>query len=307
MKPYRQFTAESNQLNHFTEAAKERLFTGPGKSDPKRLIGVYTKSGKWIKDMKSEREARKYVDATYESVQMQEAPASGVEGDYEGEMARSELKSLIANSRALLGMIGQDSEIQAWQQSKITKAADYISSVHNDMVADTVQEAKGIPNPNTVPGQNPKPVQGDHRIAPKPMTMAQRHTEIQRSGKGIVKFMRTIVADWKSGNMALSRMESVMFNLGWLRGATLGYDPASDRDYKAVATAFRKKHPEADRILRLGKGGGFNPSMGKVTPNEITRTFEAILAFIETDIPAMKKAGTISASWDPMGTAWDAQ
>jgi hypothetical protein len=56
-------------------------------------------------------------------------------------MARSELKSLIANSRALLGMIGQDSEIQAWQQSKITKAADYISAVHNDMVANTVSDS----------------------------------------------------------------------------------------------------------------------------------------------------------------------
>lgn len=88
MKPYRQFTAEANQLNHFTEA-----------------------------------------------------PASGVEGDYEGEMARSELKAIIANAKALLTMIGQDSEIQAWQQSKITKAADYISAVHNDMIASTVPDA----------------------------------------------------------------------------------------------------------------------------------------------------------------------
>ncbi len=88
MKSYRQLIAETNQLNHFTEA-----------------------------------------------------PASGVEGDYEGEMARSELKSLIANAKALLTMIAQDSEIQAWQQSKITKAADYISAVHNDMVASTVPDA----------------------------------------------------------------------------------------------------------------------------------------------------------------------
>lgn len=141
MKPYRQFTAEANQLNHFTEARREPLFTGPGKSNPKRLIGIYTKSGRWIKDMKSEREASKYVEGTHESVQMQEAPASGVEGDYEGEMARSELKAIIANAKALLTMIGQDSEIQAWQQSKITKAADYISAVHNDMIASTVPDA----------------------------------------------------------------------------------------------------------------------------------------------------------------------
>jgi len=72
---------------------------------------------------------------------LHEAPPSGVEGDYEGEMVRSELKAIIANAKTLLTMIGADSEIQAWQQSKITKAADYISAVHNDMVANTVSDS----------------------------------------------------------------------------------------------------------------------------------------------------------------------
>ena len=52
-------TAE--ETANFIEA-KQQLFTGPGKKDSKRLIGVYTKSGKWIKDMSSEAEARKYVE-----------------------------------------------------------------------------------------------------------------------------------------------------------------------------------------------------------------------------------------------------
>jgi hypothetical protein len=72
---------------------------------------------------------------------LDEAPGSGVEGDYEGEMARGELKSLIANAQELLKMLGEDEEIEAWVQSKITKAADYISSVRNYMVGDTVNEA----------------------------------------------------------------------------------------------------------------------------------------------------------------------
>jgi hypothetical protein len=60
-------TAE--ETANFIEA-KQQLFTGPGKKDSKRLIGVYTKSGKWIKDMSSEAEARKYVEKTQkESVQ----------------------------------------------------------------------------------------------------------------------------------------------------------------------------------------------------------------------------------------------
>jgi hypothetical protein len=72
---------------------------------------------------------------------LDEAPGSGVEGDYEGEMSRGELKSLIANAQELLKMLGEDEEIEAWVQSKITKAADYISSVRNYMVGDTVNEA----------------------------------------------------------------------------------------------------------------------------------------------------------------------
>jgi len=72
---------------------------------------------------------------------LDEAPSSGVEGDYEGEMARGELKSVIANAQELLKMLGEDDEIEAWVQSKITKAADYISSVRNYMVGNTVNEA----------------------------------------------------------------------------------------------------------------------------------------------------------------------
>ena len=72
---------------------------------------------------------------------LDEAPSSGVEGDYEGEMVRGELKALIANAQELLKMLGEDDEIEAWVQSKITKAADYVSSVRNYMVGDSVNEA----------------------------------------------------------------------------------------------------------------------------------------------------------------------
>jgi len=88
----------------------------------------------------------RFNSQTYKSLnesvlRIDEAPSSGVEGDYEGEMARGELKSLIANAQELLKMLGEDSEIEAWVQSKITKAADYISSVRNYMVGDSVNEA----------------------------------------------------------------------------------------------------------------------------------------------------------------------
>jgi hypothetical protein len=56
----------------------------------------------------------------------------GVAEDHEIQMADSELKSIYQNSRKLLRLIKHYSEqegLEAWQQSKITKAADYLNSV----------------------------------------------------------------------------------------------------------------------------------------------------------------------------------
>jgi ribosome assembly protein YihI (activator of Der GTPase) len=51
------------------------------------------------------------------------------ETDYEGEMAKSELRNMIQNAEELFNMLDEDTQLEAWVQSKITKAADYISSV----------------------------------------------------------------------------------------------------------------------------------------------------------------------------------
>ena len=64
---------------------------------------------------------------------VKEETSSNVEGDYEGEMARNQLKSLILNAEEILRQIGQDDELEAWVQSKITNAADYISTVKDYM------------------------------------------------------------------------------------------------------------------------------------------------------------------------------
>ena len=53
------------------EEAKVKYLTGPGKRDSKRIIGIYTMSGKWVKDMNSEREAATFVNKSWgESVEM---------------------------------------------------------------------------------------------------------------------------------------------------------------------------------------------------------------------------------------------
>ena len=60
------------------------------------------------------------------------------EGEYdqEGDMAKSDLRSIIANSQRLHDMIDDADNLPEWCQSKITLAEDYISTVTNYMTAE---------------------------------------------------------------------------------------------------------------------------------------------------------------------------
>jgi len=55
------------------------------------------------------------------------------ERDTEGQMAIGELKVLAQKAQELASMMKDDTQLEAWVQSKITKAKDYISSVHDYM------------------------------------------------------------------------------------------------------------------------------------------------------------------------------
>jgi hypothetical protein len=53
------------------------------------------------------------------------------ENDYEGEMASSELRNIISNAQDVESMLKPTTKLEAWVQSKITKANDYINSVRD--------------------------------------------------------------------------------------------------------------------------------------------------------------------------------
>ena len=93
-------------------------------------------------------------------------------------------------------------------------------------------------------------------------TMAQKHDRMYRDFP-LVYFLAEVAADWKSGDMALSRMESVVeFSL----------------DFLTRIKGYKKFFGKMERIGRMGKGGySFNPSMGRVTPNEIAAYFDTCI------------------------------
>ena len=95
-------------------------------------------------------------------------------------------------------------------------------------------------------------------------TMAQRHTRLFNT-LPMADFLAVVAADWKSGDMALSRMESVMFSCRFL----------------TKLKGYNKFFGKLERVGRLGKGHGFNPAMGKVTPNEIYAYFVTLIDFLD--------------------------
>ena len=65
-------------------------------------------------------------------------PADRGEYDYEGEMAKNQLLTIADAAEELYDMLEDDENLPEWVQNKITKAADYIDSVRDYMVAKDV-------------------------------------------------------------------------------------------------------------------------------------------------------------------------
>ena len=68
------------------------------------------------------------------------------EGEYdqEGDMAKSDLRSIMANAKELHDMIDDADNLPEWCQNKITLAEDYISTVANYLTAEMSEEVESI-------------------------------------------------------------------------------------------------------------------------------------------------------------------
>jgi len=72
------------------------------------------------------------------------------EYDYEGDMAKSQLRSIIVNAKLAHDMLKDNTNMAEWVQSKITLAADYVSTVADYMQSEVkegfkLDEARGRP------------------------------------------------------------------------------------------------------------------------------------------------------------------
>lgn len=60
------------------------------------------------------------------------------EYDYEGQMARTQLISIVKNAKSLFDSIGEKTQLQSWVQSKLTKAEDYLNGVRSYLDGESI-------------------------------------------------------------------------------------------------------------------------------------------------------------------------
>lgn len=106
------------------------------------------------------------------------------EYDYEGDMAISQLKSILTNAKRLHDMLEPDTNLPEWVQSKITLAEDYIVTAANYMEGAMNEEA--APSNEMKPQQNAKkqPVSAKkERQDVKSAAIAQKALDIAKGKK----------------------------------------------------------------------------------------------------------------------------
>mgnify|MGYP003649687264 CR=1 FL=1 len=105
-------------------------------------------SGKYIKEVNPVATGIKYMNKFNTSSAVGKINANDEDPsdnnshkDYEGKMVRAQMRVINRYSKDIYNMIEDDAQLEAWVQSKLTKATDYIQSVKH-YLRDYKQEKK---------------------------------------------------------------------------------------------------------------------------------------------------------------------
>jgi len=105
-------------------AKRERIKNGSGE----RMRKPGSKGAPTAADFKASQESFE------QTLSMLEEAAKAIDSgeyDYEGQMARTQLQTILRNSKDLIDMLSDEDNMPEWVQSKITLAQDYITCVRD--------------------------------------------------------------------------------------------------------------------------------------------------------------------------------
>ncbi len=144
---------ESDYKSHF----KVR---GQYKDKDDNYVGVthkikYVKDAGHAKRIASEKVGKQYKDykviratpfSVSEEVQLEAIGAKDKQDEgeygYEGDMAMSQLRTIIRNSEEMMKVLKKDTDLPEWVQSKITLATDYLQTANDYLMSELEEETE---------------------------------------------------------------------------------------------------------------------------------------------------------------------
>ena len=133
---------EGPVMNEVTKKEAETALGGPVKEKPKMPAGKQPPMYRYARNL-----ARKAMKSGLKKEDVNEAVKDAAdvgEYDYEGDMAKSQLRSIMANSKRMHDMLEENTNLPEWVQSKITLAEDYISTASNYMQSEMNEEVESV-------------------------------------------------------------------------------------------------------------------------------------------------------------------
>lgn len=121
-----------------------KSYTTEGLKDTIKDIKDYFKG---VKQEPSSIEKRQYAAKKPEKGRMNDQLGEAKDNreyDYEGDMAMSQLKSIITNAQRLHDMLEPSTNLPEWVQSKITLAEDYVLTAANYMEGEMNEEVEQL-------------------------------------------------------------------------------------------------------------------------------------------------------------------
>lgn len=107
------------------------------------------------------------------------------EYDYEGDMAMSQLRSIIRNSQEIHDLLMEDTNIAEWVQSKITLATDYIQTVRDYMLSEMQEQTDNVSGEDVQDAEKMRKtrLQNMKKMLMKQQMIDKQRLNLQRAGK----------------------------------------------------------------------------------------------------------------------------
>lgn len=250
---------ESVDLQEVTKSEAESMLGGPVKEKPKMPPGKQPAGYRYVrklarKAMKGAVSAvHKSMEKTMQKEDVNEAVKDAAdigEYDYEGDMAKSQLRSIMANSKRMHDMLEENTNLPEWVQSKITLAEDYISTASNYMQGEMNEEAEQV----------------DEK-----MNLVKA-----KMGDVVKDFYKSKAPQFKGKSMAKRREMAVAAKLGAEREAGMREEvDTGEADARKTTPSSKEKQKEVfakhkERMKELAKEEVVTEAEGKVavTPKE---------------------------------------